>query len=218
MSTILKSLREDLVCEWLMNGNLNDTSGNGYTSTIAGPILTTDELNRKDRAYAFSGIPQYLAFNKLQVAGPMTIAFNIKNTTSITAVIFDTGGFTSSTEGMVIYQVSGILSFYVSDGSSIFGPVVLSGNIADGKWHTVVFTWTGISGTNGIKCYVDNVLTMGTSNKTWSGNSTWQYRFGPTQGGNTAINGSMSKIRIWDRILTAEEAKQLTIKGIGTPI
>jgi len=32
-------------------------------------------------------------------------------------------------------------------------------NVSDGEWHEVLFTWTGTTATNGLRCWIDGVLT-----------------------------------------------------------
>lgn len=48
--------RDGLVGEWLLNGNANDTSGNGNNGLVYGATLTSDRYGNANAAYSFDGI------------------------------------------------------------------------------------------------------------------------------------------------------------------
>jgi hypothetical protein len=53
--------RDGLVGEWLFNGNVKDTSGNGNHGTIHENVaLTRDRFGNENRAYKFNGIDGYV--------------------------------------------------------------------------------------------------------------------------------------------------------------
>jgi hypothetical protein len=52
-----------LVAWWKMAGNLNDSSGNGYTSTNNGATLTSDRFGNANSSYSFNGSSSYVTIN-----------------------------------------------------------------------------------------------------------------------------------------------------------
>ena len=66
------SLEEGLVAWYKLDGNAQDSSGNGHDGTVVGATATTDHFGNADRAMAFDGVDDWLTF-------PDSADFHVQN-------------------------------------------------------------------------------------------------------------------------------------------
>ncbi len=214
MSTIPKDLRDGLLVQLDCIGNPNDTSGNdnhGILSSTYVPALTTDYLGRLDRAYNFhdatSSNRKYITLTNSITPSAMTICFRIK-------VDGDSSG---SYANLLIDQANYNFQLFRNDSTGIFawystasGVVNFSYAIPTGSQIYIILT---ISGTTA-NLYINGAfeetqtLTLGTT-------AGANVEIGGRSDANDNLNGSMSKIRIYDYAISQDLRNQLTVEGIG---
>lgn len=94
---------------------------------------------------------------------------------------------------------------------------VLGGTVNDGKWHLLVMTVDRSDGNNGLKLYIDGAYS--TSGRQGGGtiDNTASFYIGCREG-EYYFTGCVDDLRVWKRILSAEEVKraweQSTIKAL----
>lgn len=223
MSTIPKSLRDGLVCELLMNGNANDTSGNGNDGTVSGATLTTDMLGRANRAYLFNNNDSY--YIRTPEFEPTSIAIWFKNNNVITTsnaeaflVEYPYSGAAGQSNGIrlgtvTINATNEIVSIIDDGNSNLFYWNSSTISSISAEWHHMVFVWNGTN----YNLYYDGedkgtAIVVGSPNKL--GSKVWDIgRYSTIE-----WDGKIESMIFWNRALTQAEIQQLYIRGIGTGI
>ncbi|OXS74274.1 hypothetical protein B1B04_09105 [Lysinibacillus sp. KCTC 33748] len=133
------------------SGNVGDKLGNGYTGTVTS-ATRVGGWNGEGNSMSFNGSNSMVSFdNKILPLGEKTIGFKFKSTNYIatTQSIMET--YTSASNngtGYGIKLVSGVISvqFYTATNPLVTSMSISTPsniNLCDGKWHSIVFSWTG---------------------------------------------------------------------------
>ncbi len=221
-----------LVAWYPFNGNANDESGNGYTSTITGATLTTGRLGNTNSAYNFTGTSQYIITNYPGVTGTndRTISLWFKQTTinsgSSEWPLFNYSGFTQGSGFAAMIFPANISAQSNRTGVDIGGSYAVYDPIPTlNEWHHLVIVYSSTFGTNVLACkvYLDNVLlstvvgSLATSIPLNTGNDSQNLTIGANPGLLSAqFLGSIDDIAVYDRLLTEPEISSLFLDGVPT--
>ena len=229
MSTIPKSLREDLLAELLFINSLTDSSGNGYTLSNNGTTVTSDYLNRANRARNFvAASTQYLYNGTLLDTVPtgFTVSFWVSSTNGFSSAS-STNEYLISKENIsgadrfnILFDAAtgSIRVFYEESNNGTLDLYSTTTTWTADVWRMVTFTW---GTTNGAVLYIDTIAEdTNASDTTVMGNGTNNdFIIGSARTFAATLNGNMTAIRVWGREITdTNEIKQLYLRGIGTPI
>jgi hypothetical protein len=187
-------------------GTTLDKSGNSNTGTLTNMNrATTPTLGRLGQAMNFFG-----GSNSIKITQSASI--NISNTVSVSAWVYPTSNSSwqwivskrgsCSTVNYQFYTESGVLKF-ISTSTVYSSGKTLTLN----KWQYVAATYDDSANT--LKFYIDGVLvntnTSATDALTGNTNDLWIGDNGCT----SAFNGTIDDVRIYSRILPAEEIADL---------
>jgi hypothetical protein len=218
------SLQNGLVGWWTFDGKdmagnyAFDKSGSGNRGTLTGtnglPIRTIGKIGQ---GMQFDGVGDWVDFGDpvpLRINGDLTIAAWVKTTN------------TTKSEMMIITQIAGgnnrnyqlylttnaDLQFTHGSGTAQSGYATAGTSLADGKWHHVAFTADYPSGTY----YIDgkNVKSIAMSFDVVD-TSALSYHVGGASAGqtDTMFDGTLDDVRIYNRVLSADEIKRLYNMG-----
>lgn len=214
-----------LVVYYPFNGNVNDSSGNGFNATNNGAALSTDRFGNNNSAYIFTSGNYIVSNPNLPVGNSprsLSLWFQTTSTSYDTTsgfganvmMSYGTGPGTSGTgvAGQLICetQVGNLkLNHYANGlgGSSFF--------VSDGLWHNVIYTFDG----SVHNLYLDGVL-IDTDNYLLNTGTTSLY-FGKRAAelNNHQYNGKIDDAAIWNRALTQIEVSSIyTGCNLGTSI
>ena len=214
------SLRNDLIAEYLFNGNTNDTGPNGLHGIAVGATLTTDRDDIESSAYYFDGASYIEVANhdSLNFDNNFTLCAWMKATTFkamgsriIDKVIGSKGdGFLLDTYepnyngNRIRFMVGGNGWTYLSQT-----------DLEVDEWYFVVATYESGVG----KVYINTELNVeNNSNKPSITTSDTPMRFGFDTGirigpdFDDSFVGSLDDIRIYHRVLSQSEAAALYTK------
>lgn len=215
------SLEDGLVAHWTFDGEdmdngVEDTSGNGYTGTLAGFAATTTVPGKIGQALQFDG-------SNDEITLPLA-PFNYEHNYSITAWVWitpNTGGNRTimkrgeSNESFPQYRIQAngaadTLRFVTSNGVDTADADAF-GNLPEGEWVHVA-------------CVEDNSTKRCYANGSQSGSDATNdvtYGSTPTEqviGGGGHWNGYIDDVRFYGRVLSASEIKKLYNLGATTHI
>jgi hypothetical protein len=201
----------DMRAYYAFDGNVLDTSGNGYNGTNNGTIFVTGKVGAQ--AGQFNGTSSYVSIPR-SITDNFTFAMWVKTT--------DTAG----TAGAQWWSGKGLVDGEVGGGGADWGTAIVNGkfvlgvgsaggdttiassmNINDGTWHHVAATRNNASGAMAV--YVDGVLRGSGTGPTGSRTFPPNLRIGSLQTGNNFLNGTLDDVRLYDRILTTNEIAAL---------
>jgi hypothetical protein len=119
---------------------------------------------------------------------------------------------------------NGGCGFYINNDQTLFVQAMNNycnfnsiGNVADGKWHNVAFTFDQGPG-GGITCYLDGALdSQGFNSQAWHWTPTAVVELGTdfNDGYWQNYNGSLDDVRMYNRILTQSEIQSAMSGSIG---
>ena len=210
----LADLNSELIAYYPLNGNADDSSGNGNHGILHGNAsLTTDMLDNPDNAYAFDGSNSYIDVN-LPVINTMpnskvTVSFWMNWGGNEYAIPF---GF----DGYDVWFTRGYFGFNTNQGD-IWG--VKSDKF---KNHWVFVTAIFNNGdvrknilyVNGVK-QAFSPISGSLSNKSVSTNARIGYYTG---GGGGQFSGKIDDVRIYNRDLSNVEVKELYYDKVPSAI
>jgi alpha-L-arabinofuranosidase len=204
----------DMRAYYALEGNALDTSGNGFNGTANAVSYVAGKVGAQ--AAQFNGSSSYVAIPR-SITDDFTVALWVKTT--------DTAG----SGGAQWWAGKGLVDGEVNGGGADWGTAIVNGKFAfgvgsssgdttiassvsvnDGTWHHLAATRNNTSGA--MQVYVDGVLRGSGSGPT--GSRTWppNLRIGSLQTANNVLNGTLDDVRLYSRILTADE-----ISAIVTP-
>ncbi len=180
-----------------------DRSGSGNNGTITAATKTIGKLGQ---ALGFDGSSSNVNLNNpvsLQLSQG-TVSAWIKTSNAGTSY----RGIVGKNSAYGMYLMGNIFGVY-DNGAALFRSTGV--NLADNKWHHVSFSFdSGV--TNGTLLYIDGALSLTTT--LTNTNQTGTARVGMGQGGaGQTFTGSIDEARIYNRILSANEIKQLYLMG-----
>ena len=215
-------LNRGLVACYLFNEGdgkiVQDLSGNGNHGTIhnmAFPPTAASGWNagRRGTALDFDGANDYV-----EITNNPSLNFGVGESFSVQAWV----KFAGSDASQTIYRSSTASAKFILERRSgglvrfqIRGTNVTSTtNINDGNYHHILGIRNGSTGV--LSLYIDGV-SEGTPTGTDTGSvtDTANHRIGARQNDTELFNGIIDEVRIYNRVLSAEEIKQLYLYPYG---
>lgn len=211
------NLQSGLVDWWKFDGNVKDSTPYANNGTIQGVVsLTTDRESAANSAYSFNGSTGYVSTANL-ITNPQvfTISAWFKTSTASGGKIIGFGSSQTGNSGNydrhIYMNNAGQLYFGVYPGS--VQTVNSASSYNNGVWHNVVAT---LSSTAGMTLYVDgqSVGTNGSITSAQVYNGYWRIGEDNLTSWTSApssffFNGSIDDVRVYNRALSAAEAKAL---------
>ncbi len=144
------------------SGNAMDSIG-GYTGTLYNAPTRVTGWNGKGYAMSFNGTNQYVQFNNQIIPfGAKSIRFKVKTPTKPQAPMLLMATCHSSALHGETFAISTEGKFYWNSLRGILSSprftITADKVITDGQWHDILCTWDGTVGENGVKVYVDDML------------------------------------------------------------
>jgi hypothetical protein len=213
-------LGNGLVLHYEFDGNINDSSVNGYHGTAHGATLTTDQFGNPDSAYHFDGTDDYIDIGtslggfssfsefvwvKIDALNPRNNFIQSSNWYQSDTLGNDGGFDLAITNG---YVKSWVNQPDRTDGSVLAGPY-----IELGKWYSIGFTWDGSTH----RQYFDGMEVASESYTGYIGTSAKTSLIGAKHYGlglTGFLNGDIDDVRIYDRALSDVEIRALA----GDPV
>jgi hypothetical protein len=207
----LDNIDAGLVGHWTFDGKdtttgtITDTSGSGNNGSMQNMATAT--------AFTRGVIGQAISLNGTTNAITLGTPASLTLTTGTESAWIKTKNAGVSYRGIVtksgaygMYLTGNIFSTYDNGAVSLRSTGV---NLADGTWHFVAMSFqSGV--TNGTILYIDGEPSL-TTTITNTGNNT--VRIGLGQGAGQYFNGAIDDARIYNRILSPDEIKQLYQMG-----
>ena len=198
-----------LVGYWQLNGNANDSSGQGNNGTIVGATATTDRFGTANMAMSFNGSNNYIA-----VASPSGLPTGTSPRTL--ALWFKKSNNTVWSKEVVGYGTNGShnrFAIFLPDATKIGAETINNSHYiswtANTDWnHIVLVLPVGGTKASDVKVYLngiegtyvvsDNATLTTTSSPFWIGAL-------PTIATGYNFDGSIDEVKIFNRALSAAE-------------
>lgn len=202
-----------LIGWWKMNGNGNDSSGNGRNATISSGFWSLGPRDESDSSIEFTGTPPTATVDNSANILPsqMTFSFwfnaNIWNSSAATSFISKRTG---SETGIFIMRLTSANALAIDCGGTGGGSTrwVTSHVPALSTWTHVVVTCTPTE----VAAFINGVSIGSASRTTGSVANSAQLQFGQ-DGTGYGLSGRMDDIRLYNRVISAQEADQLYMEG-----
>lgn len=196
-----------LVARWTLNGELTDSSGNGYTLTMTSGSATYTTGIASQKCWTGNGGTAYPYATGITLGTSATISWWEK--TTVTNDMSWAMSCTAFSNGMNLYHAS-IYTLNIGDGNENPFLTVGGSNISvytDSRWHHLVVTFNG---TNNAKLYIDGAY-RGTA-KTYRDNTMSSARFDIGSWHNDTSYvwaGGICDVRIYDTVLNGHDIYRL---------
>jgi hypothetical protein len=218
-----QTIQDSLLLYYEMDGNANDTSGNGYHGTLfGGPASITDRFGNPNSAYEFDLVDDYIELPNsasLKPPLPLTVSFwtKVPSLTQAGSHFFVTDdepgdyngvsmGFTADNQGNPIVSMGGGLGFTgVGNRRSLYADSALTVN----TWHHITAV---VRGPLDMDLYIDCADAGGAYDG--SGPTTMSYSTYPGTIGR-ALNGALDEFAYWSRALSLAEVVTLCQGALG---
>jgi len=209
-------LTNGLVAWWKMNGNANDSSGNGNNlSTFGNPSMVNGYNNTPNGAYFFNGTTDYMQANNLSYGVISSSNYNSQWSLSIWAkwsTIYSSEatliGRIGCNGGITTFNISGTYyyTFMIKGAGCWTGSTTLVSNtVLDTNWHNLIATYD-----NGFMSFYDNAVLKGTGTlgSMYPSYSTCFGIASPCTA-NYMFNGTLDDARVYNRSLSQAEVTDL---------
>lgn len=199
MTAMLPGIPDPIAC-YMLDGNGDDSSGNGNNAIVTGAELVEDRAGNPDRAYLFYDRPHRIKIPLIEkntfASGSFTASFWVKiNKNPIAMVHLLSNEVSGDPHWGFMYNPDGKLVFYLGNQERDHAFIVTPLNT--GTWHHVMGTRNAEN--NKMSLSVDGVLVQTRAGVKGSVNS-----LGPIFAGdhmNRLFKGRMDEILLWDRTL-----------------
>lgn len=211
-------INDGLIAYYPFNGNANDESGNGNHGNTDGVTLTSDRYGNADRAYEFDGIDDFIEIPHNKMLNPVNftlvawiyfspeyyhdqyriISKQQNNWHSYGLEIFAPGYFGASG-----YQ----LTMHTSTGAAWYN-LTLSQELSINQWHCIIGTYDGSE----MRLFFNGVLVgskLQDNGQTDENTSPLIFGKATGAGGPYYFKGIIDDVRIYDRILSVTEIKEI---------
>lgn len=223
------TLKSGLVGWWSFDGadivnNVVDKSGSGNTGYMQGFTSTSSAkvAGKLGQALKFDGVNDFV-----KVTNQTPFNFERTNSFSSFAWIKTNHNATVTILGKLDETlIRGWQLVNVSDGTlrvDILNTVssnhlreTTSATIANNKWRYVGFTYDGSSTPSGLKLYIDGIevsTSININNLTQTIQNTKDFDIGARDAGTYPIRSFIDDVRVYNRVLSASEIKQLYNTG-----
>jgi|GEM_PF-3817051 len=216
---------ENLVAEYIFNGNALDESGNGFDGEVFGATLTTDRFGKADKAYWFNGDDNYIGLAKAADMGLTNSSFSVSAWFNVDA--FDHCGDETILGNDVVYNTYCGLTYVIrtdtsySGGTHVHNPlmsfygepdysVYSDEYITENSWYHMVFVYDAVNKLKSV--YINGQLDTTSTCEPYIG--TEQLLIGRWGGGyvshgKTYFYGKIDDMRIYNKTLNQEEVFNL---------
>jgi hypothetical protein len=193
--------KNGLIGWWPFNGNANDESGNGNNGTVNGATLTNDKNGKKNSAYSFNGLNNYISTSRTSLSNfSFSIWFNTAQIVPYSSLI------DAYKENWEIYLSSLRPTFTTFSSPSKYTEYISDQSIIKNQWNHLVCTFS--SGT--VKMYLNNLLISTFQNVNITSNTNGNYYFGASISGTPQFyNGILDDISYYNRAISEQEVNQL---------
>lgn len=172
-------------------------------------FIKDDDRKNKRRSFELDGSNDYMTIpNVMEIGtGEFTMEFSVKtgDTSNFQYLVSNKDNFDGPFTKLG-FDNTGKLRFYTESSGGTGSTFVTDSVYANDEFITVTFTRSGAVG----KIYVDGVLVKtGTTRSDNIGNSTDNWTIGSgSSSGTDSFNGQISKVRVYDRELSARQIAQ----------
>ena len=209
-------LNTGLMAYYPFNGNANDESGNGNDGTVSNAVLTIDKNGNSGSAYKFDGNGDSIILPNTAIDGLGDMSF------SAWFKLDDNGNSTLISGANVGSAYGNEVLFFLpppeTDTNYLYikeTPYTVKTAVSKSKWYHVIFTRNAVSGQvsmyfNGV---FDSTATLPAGNVRIDTNGLILGQDQDCVGGcivaDEDFNGIIDEVRIYNRVLSASEIKQL---------
>ncbi|MEX2596942.1 MAG: LamG domain-containing protein, partial [Salibacteraceae bacterium] len=204
---IPNALQDGLRLHYVMSGNANDLSPSEYDAFVYGATPTSDRFGSTGRAYQFDGTNDYIEYENpdtnLDYQERTVSLWFYADAVSGSSRVFnmDHNAFTYGSIGL------SVINSQLRGNGGGDGGAVLQNPISTGQWYHAVVQ-RDATNTYG---YVNGqlVYTGTASNAGSSSLANFNFIVGCSRAYNEFFDGKIDDIRVFDRVLDAEEVKTL---------
>jgi len=191
-----------LVSAWELAANSNDSVGSNSCTDVNTTYSSSSPPNANFAGYAvFGGTAKSTKSSPTGVpTGTSARSFSCmfkSSTVSATQCMFDTGTASSGQRFSGLALSGGSGAIYFAGHSADVGP---GGNIADGAWHYIVFTYDGTT----VRIYIDGSETIN-GTPTLNTASSTLFSMGMNNAAAEPITGHMCDMAMFSKKLTTTE-------------
>lgn len=201
-----------LVSYWGFENTINDyTTNNNDGTNVGSTNYVVDRFGNVNSSYSFVSGADIVCttntFNNIQVF-TTSLWFKTQNEGFLFGLNNGQCVHGGNWDRYTFINASGNLVFYSFAGGEQF--CTTTGNYMDNNWHNVV----SVLSADGMKVYVDGVLSAQNNAVTSAENYIGYWRVGGLQsGGNPTMIGNIDDIGVWDRALTPTEILYIYEQG-----
>jgi len=208
-----QTLTDSLQAHYKFDGTLLDETNNNHNLTLDQGIETYNFVNINDSAVDFNGVSRITTISNFDNSSftKVSVALWIKSTTITSNLQICLQGAFMGFGAYIEANTGKFIGFF--DGSSS-GSYISTNMITDGNWHHIVIQTTGTT----TSMYIDGVFDGNISESLVVGNGGTNNKlfFGQSNLGVFPFTGALNDVRIYNRLLTAEEITRLSTSG--TPV
>ena len=189
------NLKNGLVAWYPLNGNANDSSGNGHNGIVSNGKPTKDRFGKSHGAYYCDGTKKaitVLAFNDYKATG-ITLSIWIKTKKTGSALQVVTGAIGSIY--LNVHKKGSFLADFDGDLTHLTGATTSDSVVTTGKWVNITATCDGTT----TMLYWNGVLQKSYAEKLSTGVSDLIIA-------NKGYIGLIDDVRIYNRAISADEA------------
>ncbi len=213
------NLNSGLAAYWKLDENTGASAADSSTNAITaltltnGPTWTTGQIGS---SIDFDGTNDYATTADNDVLDftdgeqfTVTGWFNRDTFTTDDTIVAKSNGPLAAGYVVFVDDATDYLSFYVGDGTDYYGYVTSSNAITSSGWHSFTAVW----GDSYMKLYLDGA-DVGVYNEGTIGNinslaNAQGLTLGAESDGQVPFDGKLDEIRVYDRVLSANEIVQL---------
>lgn len=217
------NLDSGLVAHYPFNGNANDESGNGYSGTVLGAGITSDQFGNQNSAYLFDGINDYMV-----TSNSVENNFDIPNNISIAVWVRLDNANDFLQAAVSKAELAGYeIGYYGNTNKKYFINFYVGGSYRtclsqsfakESEWVHLVGIYEHTPGSSGIvKFYVDGILEdeniIGADYGITNSNVPFVIGANPNNS-NPTINkfwdGALDEVYVYNRVLNQSEIDTLS--------
>lgn len=201
------------------SGNVTDSKGTSV-GTVTGTTVVSGWDNT-GKARSFNGTSDYITFNTKAIPlGKKSIRFKVKKTsipTAVNMILEDCRG-TATYGNAITIGTDGFLTWSSQRGVSGTPRFAIKSSISicDNLWHDILLTWDGTTSVNGVKMFVDNMITPNTTATAIdleTTATTYNLRIGAEQNNAPPVlyffNGQLDEMEIYNDVISPFPDKKL---------
>ena len=243
LGNVNAGINDGLVAFYRLDGNANDSSGNGNHGVVFGATPEVDRFGEPSGALSFDGIDDYISFPRMGTSNFTILTFIKTDTSNQADVVFFQGWSNSELFGIGYRQLNSAVHS-CSQGFSSPGPYVIGRfhpyagdqivyveqhlcypvNISDGQWHSLAVSYDGQTA----KLYLDGRIVSSfvfdESVYSYGGvptedyrNSTVNFTLGAYERNQTFFQGHFDDVYIYNRALSEFEMAVLARSNFAFP-